>query len=328
MPLSIDYIPDLRNRLTAKGLSMEEIDKLLIDTTELNVNYQPYLELQGKNVVPILFTDPDNKVVELLENINGVLLPGGDNLFELIKFQRDGLDFFMVDINESGLYIPKIKTIIDKTKEINMRGRYFPLFGICVGYEAILIIESNYQYPIGFVRQSNTTSQVEFTANDTKFKKRFNSDEINTLKDKSLMFFFHDLGFLTKDFVNIPNLVDNYSIAVENIAGIYGQEVAAIEHKTLPIFGIQFHPEKTIFENSPFYHINKSDEAIALSARFGSVINKQERSFTRKPKKGIRNSFNGEYYKVTVYNIGMLDKLDLVSRNRNILLLGQQLIEN
>ena len=37
--------------------------------------------------------------------------------------------------------------------------------------------------------------------------------------------------------------------------------VSVIEHKTLPIYGVAFHPEKPIFEFFPDYNIPHSKEA-------------------------------------------------------------------
>lgn len=293
------------------------------DINELNVNYEPYLNLQGIDAVPLLFTDPTEIMIEKMKSLDGVLLTGGGNIIGLVPFMRHGMQFFKVDPAESGPYLFKVKAIVDAVKKLNGSGRYFPLYAICLGYETLLITESDYKYPIGFVHQRNTTSKINFTRGKSRLKSLFTASEARDLEATPLMFFYHELGFLSADFLDFENLLDNYVIVAENMVGVYGVEVAAVEHKTLPIFGLQFHPEKTVFEKSPFYNINHSTQAVALSTKFGSVL-KRDKSLLGSSRllKG-RKVNDHKYYRVTIKNIGLLDKLELISTNKDILVLKE-----
>lgn len=322
LPIPVDFVQDVVDRLREKGLPDERIEQLIKDLNHLNVNYGPYLQIEGKRHKPILFTDPDKDIIAKLENFDGILLTGGDTLFDLEPFERDGLLFYKTDSDKPSTYLRKIKAILDKAKDINKKGRYFPLFGICLGFEAILLVESNLKFPIAFVNQNNVTSSVRLTDSPTKFRKGFNDTDANALKSKSLMFFFHDLGFLPSDFMTFDTLADNYSIAAVNPAGDYGDEIAAFQHNTLPVFGVQFHPEKTLFEQSPFYNIDRSDEAIDLAYKFGTVLLDRRNRIQSKKTKSVKTHDEDEFYKVTVHIIGTFDRIDLFSRNRDILFLA------
>jgi hypothetical protein len=70
--------------------------------------------------VPIVYTDPWEEVVELLEKVNGVLLPGGILTKEHYYFS---------------------KKLYWWVKFKNMEGHFLPLFGICQGFQYMASFE-------------------------------------------------------------------------------------------------------------------------------------------------------------------------------------------
>lgn len=314
LPVSDSFVDGLKTKLTNAGLPKDRIDKLMVDLVQQSLYYAPYLELQGHKSVPIMFYDDNEKISAQLEELDGVMLTGGDTLFELKTFKKGGLDFFSVEYGRSGPYLSKVKMILDKVKNINQNGRHYPLYGVCLGFEAILLAETNFTYPIAYVNQNNVTSTVTFTKNPSNFKNSFAADEQTDLKENPRMYFYHDLGFLPSDFESFPSLNDNYVIAAKNPVGIFGDEVAAFEHKQWPIFGVQFHPEKTVFDDSQYLIIDRSDKATKLATKFGNVLQMNNSICSAKNSEHE----NSEIYYVVVENLGLTNVYGFFSRNPDI----------
>lgn len=53
---------------------------------------------------------------------------------------------------------------------------------------------------------------------------------------------------------------------------IFGEGVAAFEHKHYPIFGVQFHPEKFLYDQSGLYDLSPDERARIISKHFEKVI--------------------------------------------------------
>lgn len=83
-------------------------------------SYVKYFEAQGARVVPLLITQSDEEIFELLEHLNGIVFPGGN-----------------------GNYLDVGEKIFKKVKEFNDNGQFYPLFGICQGYEYLSIYTSD-----------------------------------------------------------------------------------------------------------------------------------------------------------------------------------------
>ena len=87
-------------------------------------SYVRYVEQFGAKVVPIHFTWSNSKIKELLEKINGVIIPGGSSKI-------------MLKSGKLTMYGKKVKTIMEKAKEINLKGAYYPIMAICLGFQSL-----------------------------------------------------------------------------------------------------------------------------------------------------------------------------------------------
>ena len=67
--------------------------------------------------------------------MDGIILTGGPNLFELKEFESKGLMYYRVDWKSKKFkYLELVESILKKTKEINDEERPFLIFGICLGH--------------------------------------------------------------------------------------------------------------------------------------------------------------------------------------------------
>ncbi|KAH6920076.1 hypothetical protein HPB50_028936 [Hyalomma asiaticum] len=87
--------------------------------TYIAASYVKYVEASGGRVVPVFVNQTKDYYKKLFNSINGVLLPGGE-----------------ADLNSSG-YLSAAKIIFDLAIEANKNGTHFPLWGTCLGFEAL-----------------------------------------------------------------------------------------------------------------------------------------------------------------------------------------------
>lgn len=85
---------------------------------------------------PILieFHQDINKILNAMNYLDGILLPGGETLFEMDSFEHQNKTFFRIKKNVNQEYLSRVKAIIKKAKEINEEGRVFVVYAICLGF--------------------------------------------------------------------------------------------------------------------------------------------------------------------------------------------------
>ena len=147
-------------------------------------------------------------------------------------------------------------------------GRYFPVWGTCLGYQAILTVVTNHTKVIGNSNVKYASLKLNFTeeAKNSRLFKNLDPALAAAVSEKHLTYHEHEKGIplsyfnddsfgLSKFFNLLGTAIDLDNIPI----------VSVIEHKTLPIYGVAFHPEKTIFDFAPGYNIPHAEEAQAFS---------------------------------------------------------------
>jgi carbamoylphosphate synthase small subunit len=71
-------------------------------------------------VVPLILTESQDVTIDKLSKLNGVLMPGGDG---------DNLEYG--------------RFIYSKIKDYNDNDTYYPLWGVCMGYENLISYAAN-----------------------------------------------------------------------------------------------------------------------------------------------------------------------------------------
>lgn len=324
LPVSQDLTAPAVELLAANGLCAEEVDALLRETGEYAPSYREYLNSAGIEAEPLLFHDADEALLEAMDRLDGILLTGGDTIFDLEKFTRDGLEHFRVVPNPDKPYLLKARRILEKAKAINAGGRFFPLFAICLGFEAVLLSESDFQFPIAHVRQNDVNVPVALSTEESRFRAVFSEDEKEELGGQDLVYFYHNLGFLPQDFAEFAPLRENYLISGFNETPDFGTEIAVVEHREMPIFGVQFHPEKSVFDDSAAYAVNRSERARALNAKFIEAVAGEERRGHKEVDSHEEMLRQAGLHSVTLRNLGGAEHMTFVSRNPALRLLAPQ----
>ena len=84
-------------------------------------DYVQFFAGSGSRVIPILSTESDEVTLDKLSKINGVLFPGGAG---------------------DDLYKAKAEMVYKEAIKKNDGGEYFPLFGICMGFEDLAMFSA------------------------------------------------------------------------------------------------------------------------------------------------------------------------------------------
>ena len=115
-------------------------------------SYVKFIEASGARVVPVPSHLSQDKVEEIFNGVNGVLFPGGG-----------------IDWSVSG-YFKHAKYFFNRAIEANQNGDFFPIWGTCLGFEALHVIAaddnvevlssfsaSDISLPLNFTNQSDAS---------------------------------------------------------------------------------------------------------------------------------------------------------------------------
>lgn len=103
-----------------------------------------------------------------------------------------------------------------------------PILGVCLGLQAIAVMEGNSLYNLNEVKHGVSTRLIR-NGECTLFK---------GLPDSFNIGLYHSWAAQPKD-------LQNFNIVGTSQEGV----IMAVEHKTLPIYGVQFHPESILTEH-------------------------------------------------------------------------------
>ena len=107
------------------GVLSQEISRIVIPEhingkSYIAASYIRHLEAAGAKVIPIHTHYKDAELRDLFKAINGILLPGGG-----------------ASLTDSS-YIHNARLLHEMAIDANERGDYFPIWGTCLGFEALL----------------------------------------------------------------------------------------------------------------------------------------------------------------------------------------------
>lgn len=91
------------------------------------------------------------------------------------------------------------------------------------------------------------------------------------MTESPLSYFAHHFGFDMDAFEKDQNLNSAFKVV-----GFYRKNskriVSAIEHRSLPIFGVQFHPEKILFEHHLRVRVNLTKYSAMAAQEIGRIV--------------------------------------------------------
>ncbi|XP_046820404.1 chitobiosyldiphosphodolichol beta-mannosyltransferase-like [Vespa crabro] len=246
-------------------------------------SYVKFVEGAGARVVPIWIGKSKTYYENILRKLNGVLWPGGATFFNNSKGYA-----------EAGYKIYRI------AEKINER-EYFPILGICLGFELLTYVAANkVEHRINCSSQSQAL-HLNFNKDYRKSRlfKNASSDIINILKKQDVTINFHNYCIIKEELERVK-LNNTFRIISQNVDKKGTEFISSLEHFNRPFYGLQFHPEKNIYEWISGKNIPHTSDAIKVSQYFANFFvneaRKNNHAFTNSTEEAMSLIYNYQTY--------------------------------
>lgn len=219
-------------------------------------SYVKSIEGSGGRVMPIFIGMNETYYRNVLNYVNGVLLPGGGTYCDI----------------EKG-YCQSLKIIYDIILKMNQKGDFFPVLGICLGMEFVLRIANN-------MTDIQTRCNVFYKNLPLHFKPPYKHSMMYSnipvelfliLKHMNVTHNYHR-WCTTPTNLTKWGLDKDWMITTDNTDESGLKFISSIEHRKYPIMAIQFHPEKSMYEWHDRQNIPHNYYAIKANRYFFDII--------------------------------------------------------
>jgi gamma-glutamyl hydrolase len=238
----------------------------------INADYVKFIELAGGRVVPVPFNASTTQLNKLFSFLNGLLYPGGG------------------DILNGTLYYESAAHLFDLALQANQQGDYFPLWGTCLGFEFLSVVVSGSINLLTRFDAENISLPLSFTpyAPIARMFSLLNDVDrasvLEFLSSQSVTENYHHFGVSIVDFQSSPNLQKFYhliSTSTDRNGRVFVSSMEAIEY---PVYAVQFHPERSLFEWDPTEAIDHSFQTVLIMQQFANFfVHETRKSLHRFP---------------------------------------------
>ncbi|KAG8442004.1 hypothetical protein GDO86_010973 [Hymenochirus boettgeri] len=262
------------------GILAQEIhfnNLLSYGNSYIAASYVKTIESAGARVIPILLNLQDEEYVKIFNSINGILIPGGD--VDLVKSQ----------------YARVAKIFYNLALVANENGDYFPIWGTCLGFEELTYLTSG-EVLLTLTQTEDISLPLNFSpdALNSKLFRNIPKDLYTALSTKPLTTNFHFWSLSMQNFTKNEKLKKFYNVLTTNSDGSV-EFISTFEAYDYPIYGVQWHPEKSPFEWKTS-NITHSSEAVKVSFYMAEFfVNEARKSSHQFPSKE-------EEYGALIYN--------------------------
>jgi len=157
--------------------------------------------------------------------------------------------------------------------ELAMQHGNYPILGICMGVQFMITYFSKKNWDIVKTTVNNTSTQSNLYVDLDKID---NSILMYIPIDYYRYKFFnfnHNHAITYDFFIKNIDLMKNFNILTitkcKNDKHLF---ISSIQSKIYPFFGLQWHPEKSNFELSPYQNINRQSESIIIGNSISSFF--------------------------------------------------------
>eukprot|EP00933_Yihiella_yeosuensis_P079891 TRINITY_DN932_c0_g2_i3.p1 TRINITY_DN932_c0_g2~~TRINITY_DN932_c0_g2_i3.p1 ORF type:complete len:408 (+),score=31.48 TRINITY_DN932_c0_g2_i3:45-1268(+) len=230
--------------------------------------YVDWLKEAGADIVPLPYTGAN--LTEKLSHVNAVLFPGGHNHFVI-----DG------ELTKWGQSAKEIWTYAMAS---NRAGKPMPIWGICLGFEAVNYMASAEKWTpfvSKFETENNSLNEhyTPYAAHSRLLNGKCAPKGLqSSLASHAWAFHTHSYGIEPSHWDKVPELSSTLNI-VSTTHGPDGREfVSMVEGKDgLPVYGTQWHPEKNEFLTEHDFDIKTSTRATEAMSYFAHFFVEEAR---------------------------------------------------
>lgn len=237
---------DARNERPIIGVVSEKVANST--RSYIAASYVKYLESAGARVVPVLSNSTDAQIEYLFKSLNGILFPGGGVSTADSGYANVGAEMFRL------------------AKEANQNGDYFPLWGTCLGFELLGVLQAGSTSVLGHVDAENLTLALDFTADghSSRLFSLFSPEALKWISSEKLTLNAHTRS-ITMETFNSNAKLNTFFTALSTNKDRHGVEfVSSMEAKDFPFYAVQWHPEKNGFEWGITAATDHSEHAVAI----------------------------------------------------------------
>lgn len=234
-------------------------------------SYPKWIEAAGGRAVPVPYNASEAVLDGIFAAVNGLLLPGGG-----------------APLGPSARYLVE-KAIAANQGDSQSPPDYFPVWGTCLGFEWLLEIVSQEGAKVldsGFDSE-NLTLSLNFTtaATDSRLFRGVGPAVTEIVRTEPVTMNNHGKGMTPAHLRAVPRLDAFFQILATNLDRKGREFVSVIEarEETMPVWGTQFHPEKSQFEfgeypnGMPFEQISHTKDAVLAAQAFAAFFVEETR---------------------------------------------------
>jgi gamma-glutamyl-gamma-aminobutyrate hydrolase PuuD len=201
--------------------------------TYIAASYVKYLQMSGAQVIPIYAYSSQSYFDQILPKINGILFPGGD-----------------VDIDITNTWTKNADYILKFAMAEKKKGNAFPIWGTCLGMQLLAYLTANYDAraisPVrGEVAVRNT---IQIRADSTLLGDLPTDLKHMLQNGQGILYYNHHYAVTLPYYNTSPSLKQFWRIAATTTTSYSEDFLAVFESFDYPFYGVQFHPEKNLFE--------------------------------------------------------------------------------
>uniref|UniRef100_A0A2H8TKB7 folate gamma-glutamyl hydrolase n=1 Tax=Melanaphis sacchari TaxID=742174 RepID=A0A2H8TKB7_9HEMI len=201
--------------------------------TYIAASYVKAIEASGGRVVPVFTNRTTEYYKNVVKKVNGILVPGGESTFNnSFGISRSTHEIFRI------------------AKNINDNGDRFPILGICLGFELLLVTSIDGKNPL-----TNCNAQdmylplnlIPKMEEKSVLFKKMPKDIQKILLTEPVTANYHRQCLTEKNFTSME--LDRFwnSITVNKDSNNL-TFISTVEAKNYPFVGLQYHPEKNFYE--------------------------------------------------------------------------------
>ncbi|XP_033725631.1 gamma-glutamyl hydrolase-like [Pecten maximus] len=208
----------------------------------------------GPGLSPIRINEPDGYYEELFRRINGVLLPGGS-----------------IDIITS-YHAKAAKKLYQMALKANDQGDYFPIWGTCQGLQLLSALTAGQNLLAD--RPFSGVNPLDFKPDfrDSKLFRNLPENVYTALANEKVTSNLHMYGLTPQNFSGNSLLRKFYRVMSTNLDKYGNVYISTMEAVRYPFYGVQFHPEKNVYNWDLHFTNNHDADAIQVAHYFSDFF--------------------------------------------------------